>query len=219
MSLARPVLYIMPASRHRYDLLRKRLDLFTRMLPGVAEGDARALHRTRVATRRLRELLPILQLDNDLARKLGRRLRRMTTRLGSVRELDVLILFLDELHESGRYHEGGVSRSTTAVAHERDERRKRLDTKLPGTELRRIARGRSRRPPSLPPGPSASSRRWSTCWRPTAGGCTRATSVSARRSARCVPACSPGCRRRRPPAVPRRVARRADHARYLRAVS
>ena len=139
MSLARPVLYIMPASRHRYDLLRKRLDLFTRMLAGVADGDACALHRTRVATRRLRELLPILQLDNDLARKLGRRLRRVTTRLGSVRELDVLILLLDELHESGRYHEGGLSRITTAVAHERDERRKKLETKLPSAELRRMA--------------------------------------------------------------------------------
>jgi CHAD domain-containing protein len=159
MSLARPVLYIMPASRHRYDLLRKRLDLFTRMLPGVAEGDARALHRTRVATRRLRELLPILQLDNDLARKLGRRLRRVTTRLGSVRELDVLILLLDELHESSRYHEGGLSRITTAVAHERDERRKKLDAKLPAAELRRMADKLEDVADELKAAPRASTRR------------------------------------------------------------
>jgi CHAD domain-containing protein len=109
------------------------------MLPGVAEGDARALHRARVASRRLRELLPILQLDNDLARKLGRRLRRMTARLGSVRELDVLILLLDELHESGRYHEGGLSRIATAVARDRDDQREKLETKLPPAELRRMA--------------------------------------------------------------------------------
>jgi CHAD domain-containing protein len=139
MGRAGTALYIMPASRHRYDLLRKRLDLFTRVIPGVEKGDPRALHRMRVASRRLRELLPILQLDNDSTRKLSRRLRRVTARLGTVRELDVLVLLLDELHESGRYHEGGLSRVAAAVAHDRDESRKKLDTKLPVAELRRLS--------------------------------------------------------------------------------
>jgi CHAD domain-containing protein len=165
MSLAKAVLYIMPASRHRYDLLRRRLDLFTRMLPGVEEGDARALHRTRVASRRLRELLPILQLDNDLTRKLGRRLRRVTTRLGSVRELDVLILLLDELHESGRYHEGGLSRVAGAVAHERDEQRKKLAAKLPVAELRRMADKLDDVAEELEAAPRASTRRCEAAWR------------------------------------------------------
>jgi CHAD domain-containing protein len=159
MSSAKAVLYIMPASHHRYDLLKKRLDLFTRMLPGVAKGDTRALHRTRVASRRLRELLPILQLDNDLARKLGRRLRRVTARLGAVRELDVLILLLDELHESGRYHEGGLSRVAATVAHERDEARKRLNSKLPAAELRRIAAKLEDLGSELKKGPGTSTRR------------------------------------------------------------
>jgi len=165
MSLARPVLYIMPASRHRYDLLRKRLDLFTRMLPGVEEGDARALHRTRVASRRLRELLPILQLDNDLTRKLGRRLRRVTARLGAVRELDVLILLLDELHESGRYHEGGLSRVAGTVAHERDEQRKKLGTKLPTAQVRRLADKLEEVAEDLEAAPHASRRRGEAAWR------------------------------------------------------
>ena len=90
-------LYIMPGSPRRYDLLRTRLDRFTRMLHGVERGDVRAIHRTRVATRRLREVLPILQLDATLARKLGRRLKRVTERLGAVRELDVLMLHIDEI--------------------------------------------------------------------------------------------------------------------------
>jgi CHAD domain-containing protein len=129
----------MPATRHRYDLLRKRLDAFTRMLPDIEKGDVRALHRTRVASRRLRELLPILQLDSDLARKLGKRLRRVTDGLGSVRELDVLTMLLDELHESGRHGQGGLSRVATAVVRERNAARKRLRAKLPVAELRRAA--------------------------------------------------------------------------------
>src|SRR6478609_8405375 len=83
--------YIMPSSPPRDVLLRKRLEQFTRMLQGLEKGDSSALHRTRVATRRLRELLPVLQLDPEAAHKLIRRLRKVTQRLGSVRELDVLM--------------------------------------------------------------------------------------------------------------------------------
>ena len=46
-----------------YELLHKRLERFTRMLQALGEGDVRALHRARVASRRLREMLPVLQLD------------------------------------------------------------------------------------------------------------------------------------------------------------
>jgi len=129
----------MPASRHRYDLLRKRLDAFTRMLPDIEKGDVRAVHRTRVASRRLRELLPILQIEADAARKLGRRLRRITDGLGSVRELDVLTMLLDELHESGRHGSSGLSRIATTVVRERNAARKRLRAKLPAAELWRVA--------------------------------------------------------------------------------
>ena len=50
----------------------------TRRRGGRRPGAARA----RVASRRLRELLPVLQLDGDARRKLGRRLRKVTARLG-----------------------------------------------------------------------------------------------------------------------------------------
>jgi CHAD domain-containing protein len=109
------------------------------MLPDLEKGDVRALHRTRVASRRLRELLPILQLDSGLARKLGRRLRRVTDGLGSLRELDVLTMLLDELHESGRHGQGGLSRVASAVVRERNTARKRLRAKLPVDELGRAA--------------------------------------------------------------------------------
>ena len=39
-------------------------------------GDAEPLHQLRVASRRLREVLPVLQLDARVAHKVGKRLRR-----------------------------------------------------------------------------------------------------------------------------------------------
>jgi len=50
------------------------------MLQGVKDGDVDALHRTRVASRRLREVLPVLQLDPDVARKLNRPVKLVATR-------------------------------------------------------------------------------------------------------------------------------------------
>jgi len=129
----------MPASITRYDLLQKRHDLFTRMLRGLERGNVRALHRTRVASRRLRELLPVLQLEQAATRKLLRRLKRVTGRLGRVRELDVMLLLLDELHDAGCFKASGLMRVAEAVRRERGEARKDLHGKLPLTELHRLA--------------------------------------------------------------------------------
>jgi len=130
----------MSASRRRYKLLQKRLDQFTRMLHGLGEGDVRALHRTRVASRRLREMLPVLQLRPDLAERLGRRLRKVTERLGAVRELDVLAALVVELQDSGRYDSQVLRRVASFIADERVRGRARLGAKLPTRELDRIAR-------------------------------------------------------------------------------
>ena len=129
----------MTASRSRYELLHKRVRLFTRMLHGVEEGRARAVHRTRVAARRLREVLPVQQLDSGVARRLGRRLRRVTRRLGVVRELDALLTLVDGMRLSGRYDEVALSRVVGAMAQERATVRARASSKLPGAELERLA--------------------------------------------------------------------------------
>ena len=129
----------MPVPTRRYGLLSKRLEQFTRTLQGLEHGEVRALHRTRIASRRLRELLPILRLDSDVARKLSRRLRNVTKRLGAVRELDVLLLLIDELRESGRHSEGSLKRLAAAVAGEQPKARERLVAKLPTAELHRLA--------------------------------------------------------------------------------
>src|SRR5271155_616818 len=108
------------ASTRRSQLLRSRLDRFTRTLPGVESGEMAAVHRARVASRRLRELLPVLEIEPTVVRKLGRRLRKLTRRLGSVRDLDVLILLVDDLLESGRLPERALRRVDAAVRQARD---------------------------------------------------------------------------------------------------
>ena len=110
------------------------------MLHGLEKGDVRALHRTRVATRRLRELLPVLHLEADLAERLTRRLRKATERLGSVRELDVLMALATKLGESDRYPADALARLTAFVNKERKASRRKLMAKAPIAELHRLGR-------------------------------------------------------------------------------
>jgi CHAD domain-containing protein len=75
-----------------------------RDLPAVLQHDAEALHRTRVASRRLREVLPVIEAPSrggDAPAGKGRgRVRRLTRALGGVRELDVALALLEELSSS-----------------------------------------------------------------------------------------------------------------------
>jgi len=130
----------MPVTVLRSALLKHRLDRFTRVLQGVDSGDVRSLHRARVASRRLREVIPVLQLDSDIASKLGRRLRKVTKRLGVVRELDVLLQLIEELHETRPQHRHALRRVGLVVSKARDEARKRLADHQPVDEMWRVAR-------------------------------------------------------------------------------
>jgi CHAD domain-containing protein len=124
----------------RYDLLNARLERFSRALPGVETRDIRSVHRTRVASRRLRELLPVLQLDGEAGRKLTHQLRKVTRKLGSVREADVMLLLMEELHESGRFHEPSLRLVRDAIRAARDEARQKLPGKSAAASFRRIVR-------------------------------------------------------------------------------
>lgn len=110
------------------------------MLKGARQGDTRALHRARIASRRLREVLPILRLDRDVTRKLNRRLRKVTRRLGAVRELDVMLLLIDELHVSRREHRAALSRIGVAAARSRDAARRRLFGRRGSAQLARVVK-------------------------------------------------------------------------------
>ena len=108
-------------------------------LPGLELGRVEALHRARVASRRLRELLPLLELDSKTTRNLNRKLRRVTRQLGTVRELDVLTGLIDEFDERGRYPSAALMKLREAIGRKRDAARERLAAKLPSAKLQRLA--------------------------------------------------------------------------------
>jgi len=149
----------------RSELLMKRIGRFAHFLNGVEHGDVRALHGARVASRRLRELIPMLDLDRSTTHKLGRRLRKVTTRLGTVRELDVLLLLVDEQHDSRRDRGGGLARVGIGVSKERDQARKQLSSRLPIADMRRLARKLERVVADLQATEESSSRSASRSWR------------------------------------------------------
>ena len=155
----------MPVSTTRSELLKKSVDQFKRVLHAVEEGDVRALHQARVTSRRMRELLPMLQLDRAQARKLARRLRKITARLGTVRELDVLLMLIDELHVAGRRGSGGLGRVGVRVSKDRDRARKRLAAELPLAGLTRLSRKLGRIADSLDAAERASSKTTARSWR------------------------------------------------------
>lgn len=111
------------------------------MLHGLESADSKSVHQARVASRRLRELLPVLQLESHTAVKLGRRLRGITQTLGPVREADVLLTLIAELEDR---HEGTDSAALAQVAaHVRSRRHRaaeRATNKATIGEYRRLSK-------------------------------------------------------------------------------
>jgi CHAD domain-containing protein len=82
------------------DDTRVSLGVLARAWPRVANGDAAATHGARVATRRLREALPLVAGRRRARRRLRRDLRKVTRALGPVREIDVALALATSLAEA-----------------------------------------------------------------------------------------------------------------------
>jgi CHAD domain-containing protein len=170
----------MPAVSTRYELLRPRVERLRRSISGVETGDRRAIHRARVASRRLREVLPVLELDPAVTRKLTKRLRKVTRRLGPVREHDVLLLLIDELHESGRSPARALERVATSIREARGAKAASHKAPAKGTirELHRLGRKLMRLSDELAADrPRPNDRRWR--WALEARVARRARSLAA----------------------------------------
>lgn len=72
-------------------LVDRQIDQLRAQLPGIRDGDDDAIHDARVATRRLREALPLLQSAGPDREKARRWLRRTGRRLGRIRDVDVML--------------------------------------------------------------------------------------------------------------------------------
>jgi CHAD domain-containing protein len=99
-------------------LIRRRLSALTRLLPAVESGDVSAIHRARVATRRLREALPIV-VSGAKRRTLTKPVSRLTRALGLVREVDVALLTLDELAADAHLRGEGLDQLRAIIIEER----------------------------------------------------------------------------------------------------
>src|SRR5688500_10168933 len=99
-------------------LLRQRLTTLIEAMPAAQAGDVRSVHQARVATRRLREALPVIgaAVNARSLGRVGRQVRRMTRALGPVRELDVALAHLDELAAKGVVSPRAIARVRDAIA-------------------------------------------------------------------------------------------------------
>ena len=73
-------------------LFHRHLDSFLNNLDGALNGDIDSVHHARIATRRLREVLPIVGGDLE---DITKTVRSAGRQLGKVRELDVMCSLLD----------------------------------------------------------------------------------------------------------------------------
>jgi CHAD domain-containing protein len=99
-------------------LIRQRLVALSRTLPGARKGDVHAVHQARVATRRIREALPLVARGRA-GKSLKKSVRKLTRALGPVRELDVALMNLDQLRNSGDIPEAAIARLRQLVMEER----------------------------------------------------------------------------------------------------
>ncbi|HEY6362630.1 MAG TPA: CHAD domain-containing protein [Vicinamibacterales bacterium] len=120
-------------------LIRQRLMALTRFLPSARRGDVRSIHHARVATRRLREALPLVA-SGTRCRKLARTLQRLTRALGPVRELDVALMTLDELERAGDVPRPAIVRLRQVIEEERRRLHGEMRRLVDGTDLDKLGK-------------------------------------------------------------------------------
>ena len=121
-------------------LLRQRLVSLLMAMPAAQAGDHTSVHQARVASRRLRQALPLLgvRADAQALDRADRRVRRITRALGPVRELDVTLLLLAELARKRAAPKRAIARVRAAVAEERQQRRLDMLEEIKPSKLNKL---------------------------------------------------------------------------------
>ena len=118
-------------------LIRQRLRALEKNLPAAARGNVDALHQARVASRRMREALPVVSAGSR-GRRLERQMRKITQALGPVRDLDVALQILDEMERSGEASRSAIARLRQAVSRERLLLQAELKRRLENCDLEKL---------------------------------------------------------------------------------
>lgn len=147
-------------------LWRKRLDELSSVWPDFVGGRSAGLHKTRVASRRIREALPIVGVcaPPSKVKKLNRKMRQLTRYLGPIRELDVELNILEGDFKSERVPGRAIEMVRREVAFQRQALRQELTENVPVGDLKklrkkleRVAEGKG--PKGKPLGAKAAARR------------------------------------------------------------
>ena len=130
----------MKARNIRDRLLHRRVRAFEKALPEASNGDVNAVHKARVASRRVREALPVVvaNLPAKKAKRLARGFRRITRALGPVRGIDVTLRALETVVE--QFPDAAASLATVArdLMTERETRRQDMLGRLEHAEPERL---------------------------------------------------------------------------------
>lgn len=123
-------------------LLNTRARALKRHLPLAIDGDDRGVHQARVATRRLREAVPVLTtgLKGSKAKKAAKKLRNLTRAMGTVRELDVTVALIDKLAASDDLSRAALQDVRLHVEAERKVRREAMLTRLGDVNVDKLGR-------------------------------------------------------------------------------
>jgi CHAD domain-containing protein len=121
-------------------LWHKRLEALSAVWPHLMEGETKALHKARVASRRIREALPVVAVSapKPKVKKLKRRLRELTQSLGPIRELDVELGLLDDEGDNDQVPQSALEMVRREVAARRQALRHDLDKHPPVGDLKKL---------------------------------------------------------------------------------
>ena len=107
--------------------LARQHDALARRWSAAKSGQVKAVHRGRVASRRLREALSVIDAAyrHSHAGKLARTVRRLTRALGPVREIDVALVELDRASRRHGWTDSLAGVIRRRLGQERERRAKR----------------------------------------------------------------------------------------------
>jgi CHAD domain-containing protein len=123
-------------------LLERRTRALKRSLSAAVKGDGTGVHQARVASRRLREAVPVLTegLRGSKAGKARRKIRRLTRALGAVRELDVTLHLIDELAQRPGTPKPALAEVRAHVIEAREKRREVMHERLEDVDIDKLSR-------------------------------------------------------------------------------
>ena len=130
----------MNTSTSRDRLWRKRLTELSTVWPDFVSGRTDGLHKTRVASRRIREALPIVGAGAAPAKvkKLEKKMRALTRSLGPIRELEVELEILDKKSKTDGVPGRAIQMVRREVAMRRQVLRDELAENAPVGDLKKL---------------------------------------------------------------------------------